>query len=235
MMWRNRSYFAAVLAACLIVAHLFFCAADILARPSALMGCLAAVLTPCVQLSRVNRSRASCNRAISASRATINFCRVVTTGGSPHRDCDHVPRGRRSTPPSRTRQIQPLTGINESSLPRRSLRRQVNGMVRRFYPAGSWGYKRRTEESAMELFTLGIDLGKTTFHLVGMNQRGVVMVRKRVSRNQLLRFSEPQGGVDRHGGLRWFPLSWSCSAGAGARGTVNSRSVCEALRENEQE
>jgi hypothetical protein len=24
----------------------------------------------------------------------------------------------------------------------------------------------------MELFTLGIDLGKMTFHLVGMNQRG---------------------------------------------------------------
>jgi hypothetical protein len=47
VMWRNRSYFAAVLAACLIAAHLFFCAADILARPSALMGCLAAVLTPC--------------------------------------------------------------------------------------------------------------------------------------------------------------------------------------------
>jgi transposase len=60
-------------------------------------------------------------------------------------------------------------------------------MVRRFYSTGSWGYKRRTEESAMELFTLGIDLGKTTFHLVGMNQRGVVMVRKRFSRNQLLR------------------------------------------------
>src|SRR5271163_667534 len=61
-------------------------------------------------------------------------------------------------------------------------------MVRRFYP-GSWGYKRRREESAMELFTLGIDLGKTTFHLVGMNQRGVVMVRKRFSRNQLLQFT----------------------------------------------
>jgi len=41
----------------------------------------------------------------------------------------------------------------------------------------------------MELFTLGIDLAKTTFHLVGMNQRGVVMVRKRVSRNQLLQFT----------------------------------------------
>jgi transposase len=38
----------------------------------------------------------------------------------------------------------------------------------------------------MELFTLGIDLGKTTFHLVGMNQRGEVVLRKRFSRSQLL-------------------------------------------------
>jgi transposase len=41
----------------------------------------------------------------------------------------------------------------------------------------------------MELFTLGIDLGKTTFHLVGMNQRGEVVVRKRFSRTQLLHFT----------------------------------------------
>jgi transposase len=41
----------------------------------------------------------------------------------------------------------------------------------------------------MELFTLGIDLGKTTFHLVGMNQRGDVVVRKRLSRTQLLCFT----------------------------------------------
>jgi transposase len=41
----------------------------------------------------------------------------------------------------------------------------------------------------MELFTLGIDLGKTTFHLAGMNQRGEVVVRKRFSRTQLLRFT----------------------------------------------
>src|SRR5271169_6822984 len=43
--------------------------------------------------------------------------------------------------------------------------------------------------SAMELFTLGIDLAKTTFHLVGMNQRGEVVVRKRMSRTQLLHFT----------------------------------------------
>ncbi|HEX3473318.1 MAG TPA: IS110 family transposase [Silvibacterium sp.] len=41
----------------------------------------------------------------------------------------------------------------------------------------------------MELFTLGIDLAKTIFHLVGMNQRGEVVVRKRLSRTQLLRFT----------------------------------------------
>jgi transposase len=34
----------------------------------------------------------------------------------------------------------------------------------------------------MELFTLGIDLGKTTFHVVGMNRHGEVIVRKRLSR-----------------------------------------------------
>ena len=37
----------------------------------------------------------------------------------------------------------------------------------------------------MELFTLGIDLGKTTIHLVGMNQWGQVVLRKRFSRAQL--------------------------------------------------
>jgi hypothetical protein len=41
----------------------------------------------------------------------------------------------------------------------------------------------------MELFTLGIDLGKTTFHVVGMNQHGEVVLRKRFSRVQLLHFT----------------------------------------------
>src|ERR1700729_4251528 len=56
-------------------------------------------------------------------------------------------------------------------------------------PTVQLGYKGLTEECAMELFTLGIDLGKTTFHLVGMNQRGEVVLRKRFSRVQLLHFT----------------------------------------------
>jgi transposase len=41
----------------------------------------------------------------------------------------------------------------------------------------------------MELHAIGIDLGKTVFHLVGLNLRGEVLVRKKVSRKQLLQFT----------------------------------------------
>jgi transposase len=41
----------------------------------------------------------------------------------------------------------------------------------------------------MELHTIGIDLGKTIFHPVGLNVRGEVVVRKKFSRLQLLRFT----------------------------------------------
>ena len=41
----------------------------------------------------------------------------------------------------------------------------------------------------MELQTIGIDLGKTVFHLVGLNLRGEVVVRKKFSRKQLLHFT----------------------------------------------
>lgn len=41
----------------------------------------------------------------------------------------------------------------------------------------------------MEIHTIGIDLAKTVFHLVGVNRRGEVVVRKKCSRNQILRFT----------------------------------------------
>ncbi len=41
----------------------------------------------------------------------------------------------------------------------------------------------------MELHTIGIDLGKTVFHLVGLNLHDEVVVRKKFSRTQLLRFT----------------------------------------------
>jgi transposase len=41
----------------------------------------------------------------------------------------------------------------------------------------------------MELHTIGIDLGKTLFHLIGINRVGEVFVRKKLSRPQLLRLT----------------------------------------------
>jgi transposase len=40
----------------------------------------------------------------------------------------------------------------------------------------------------MEIDTIGIDLGKTVFHLVGLNRAGEVVLRRKFSRLQLLRF-----------------------------------------------
>jgi transposase len=41
----------------------------------------------------------------------------------------------------------------------------------------------------MEIHTIGINLGKTVFHLVRLNARGDVVVRKKFSRDQILRFT----------------------------------------------
>jgi len=41
----------------------------------------------------------------------------------------------------------------------------------------------------MKIHTIGIDLGKTVFHLVAVNTKGEVVVRKKCSRTQLLRFT----------------------------------------------
>src|SRR6476660_2913999 len=41
----------------------------------------------------------------------------------------------------------------------------------------------------MELNAIGIDLGKTLFHLVGLDASGNVVVRKRCSRTQLLKYT----------------------------------------------
>jgi transposase len=41
----------------------------------------------------------------------------------------------------------------------------------------------------MKLHVLGIDLGKTVFHLVGLHSTGRLVIRKRCSRRQLLAFT----------------------------------------------
>src|ERR1700691_5803358 len=57
----------------------------------------------------------------------------------------------------------------------------------------------------MELHAIGIDLGKTLFHLVGVDANGNVVVRKRCSRKQLLAYT---------GNLRVHRIGMEACAGA---------------------
>ncbi len=41
----------------------------------------------------------------------------------------------------------------------------------------------------MQIRSIGIDLGKTTFHLVALGERGKIVIRKKLSRSQLLAFT----------------------------------------------
>jgi len=43
-----------------------------------------------------------------------------------------------------------------------------------------------TEDHRHEIRSIGIDLGKTTFHLVALGDRGKILLKKKVSRKQLL-------------------------------------------------
>jgi hypothetical protein len=64
----------------------------------------------------------------------------------------------------------------------------------------------------MELFTAGIDLGKTTFHLLGMNQRGEVVVRKRFFPHAAIALHrEPKGEADRIPCWRSIEMSGCCA------------------------
>jgi transposase len=95
--------------------------------------------------------------------------------------------------------------------------------------------RRRYEEQGgvtMQLHTIGIDLGKTVFHLVGLNQRGEAVVRKKFSRKQLMHFTANLQveliGMEACGGS----LSRACSERAGSRGAADASAVCQAVRKN---
>jgi transposase len=45
------------------------------------------------------------------------------------------------------------------------------------------------EDHHMHIASIGIDLGKTTFHLVALGERNKVLVRKKFSRPQLLAYT----------------------------------------------
>jgi transposase len=86
----------------------------------------------------------------------------------------------------------------------------------------------------MELHAMGIDLGKTLFHLVGVDSRGNIVVRKRCSRTQLLKYTAnlrvQRIGMEACSGSHFLAR---CSERTGPRRSVDPGAVCQAVREDE--
>ena len=63
------------------------------------------------------------------------------------------------------------------------------------------------QKSSDPLATIGLDIGKNTFHLVGLDKRGAIAMRIKVSRNQLIRrlVNLPRETGCQYGPSRSFP------------------------------
>src|SRR5262252_10326535 len=91
---------------------------------------------------------------------------------------------------------------------------------------------------AMHIASIGIDLGKTTFHLVALGERNKILLRKKFSRSQLLVYTAklPASliGLEACAGAHFLGTALR-EQGHRAPGATDSGTVCEALPEVEQE
>jgi len=72
----------------------------------------------------------------------------------------------------------------------------------------------------MQIKSIGIDLGKTTFHLIALGSRSQVVIRKKFSRSQLLVYT---GGIKRRESscfIQYFFRPFASSSSTEARGEL---------------
>ncbi len=88
----------------------------------------------------------------------------------------------------------------------------------------------------MEIGAVGIDLGKTTFHLVALGEAGKVLVRKKFTQRQLVVFTANMStsliGLEACSVAHFLGR---IPARAGSQRKADSSTVREAVREVEQE
>ena len=88
----------------------------------------------------------------------------------------------------------------------------------------------------MQIHSVGIDLGKTTFHLVALSDSGKVLLRKKFTQKQLITFTaNMQTSFDRDGGVFGGSLSRPRVTSTGPRREADPGSVREAVCEVQQE
>ena len=86
-----------------------------------------------------------------------------------------------------------------------------------------------------ELSVVGIDLAKSIFHLVGMDERGTIILRKRLARGEVMPFMAKLPrvlvGMEACGGAHYWARQLTR---AGARGEIDGAAIRETLCEDEQ-
>jgi transposase len=84
----------------------------------------------------------------------------------------------------------------------------------------------------MQIHSIGIDLGKTTFHLVALGAAGKVLVKKKFTHKQLLAYTANlQTSLIGLEACSWGSLSRQSAAQAGPRCASDCGSVCEVEQE----
>jgi hypothetical protein len=76
---------------------------------------------------------------------------------------------------------------------------------------------------------IGIDIGKNSFHVVGLDARGAILLRQKWSRGQRRPASEHAAVFDRHGGVCWRASPQSQAQGVWSRRAADAGEVCAPL------
>src|ERR1700739_3729968 len=82
---------------------------------------------------------------------------------------------------------------------------------------------------------IGIDIGKNSFHIVGQNQRGAIVLRQKWSRGQVEARLANLPLSDCHGGLRRRALPQSHPKGTWPRRAADAGKVCAAVFQRSKE
>jgi len=83
---------------------------------------------------------------------------------------------------------------------------------------------------------IGIDIGKNSFHIVGLDSRGAIVLRQKWSRGQVeARLAKYNAVPDRHGGVRWCASSQSKAQGAWSRRAADASQIRAAVFEGTEE
>src|SRR5262249_26428863 len=98
-----------------------------------------------------------------------------------------------------------------------------------------WQGAAKTKEHAMSqnfnsaVAVIGIDIGKNSFHVVGLADRGAIVASEVVAWADRSTASQFAAVPNRHGSLRWCASSQSEAEGIGSRRSADASEVCTAV------